>query len=98
MSTAEMLARLVPLGTASRNSNLTDHELTALLKQLTGPNSTGKVSYCTKGGFNQLAGVPTIICGPGHIAQAHQPDELVAQSELDSCDPFVRRLAGRLEA
>jgi acetylornithine deacetylase len=74
------------------------HELTALLKQLTGSNSTGKVAYGTEGGFYQEAGIPTIICGPGHIAQAHQPDEFVAQSELDACDRFIRRLADRLLA
>jgi acetylornithine deacetylase len=73
-----------------------DHELTSVVKQLTGSNSTGKVSYGTEGGYYQNAGIPTIICGPGHIAQAHQPDEYVAQSELDSCDAFIRRLADRL--
>jgi acetylornithine deacetylase len=73
-----------------------DHELTTVVKQITGANSAGKVSYGTEGGYYQNAGMPTIICGPGHIAQAHQPDEYVAQSELDSCDAFVRRLADRL--
>ncbi len=73
-----------------------DHDLTAIVKQLTGANSAGKVSYGTEGGYYQNAGVPTIICGPGDIAQAHQPDEWVAQSQLDSCDKFIRRLADRL--
>jgi acetylornithine deacetylase len=74
----------------------TDHELTAIVKQLTGSNSTGKVSYGTEGGYYQGAGIPTIICGPGHIAQAHQPDEWIAQDQLDACDLFIRRLADRL--
>jgi acetylornithine deacetylase len=74
------------------------HELTALVKRLTGSNSTGKVSYGTEGGLYQEAGIPTIVCGPGFIAQAHQPDEWVAQSELDACDAFIRRLADRLAA
>ncbi len=39
---------------------------------------------------------PHIICGPGDIAQAHQPDEWVAQDQLDACDAFIRRLADRL--
>ncbi len=73
-----------------------DHELVAVVKQITGSNSAGKVSYGTEGGYYQNAGIPTIICGPGHIAQAHQPDEFVAQSELDACDVFIRRLADRL--
>jgi acetylornithine deacetylase len=74
------------------------HELTALVKQLTGSNSAGKVSYGTEGGLYQEAGIPTIVWGPGFIAQAHQPDEWVAQSELDACDAFIRRLADGLAA
>jgi acetylornithine deacetylase len=73
-----------------------DHELTSAIKQLTGSNSTAMVSYGTEGGLYQEAGIPTIICGPGHIAQAHKPDEWIAQSQLDECDLFVRRLAERL--
>jgi acetylornithine deacetylase len=72
------------------------HELATVVKRLTGSNSTGKVSYGTEGGFYQNAGIATIICGPGHIAQAHQPDEFVAQTELDACDAFIRRLAKQL--
>ena len=76
-----------------------NHQLTALVKQLTGSNSTGKVSYGTEGGCYQNAGIPTIIfglCGPGHVAQAHQPDEWIAQDQLDLCDVFIRRLADHL--
>ena len=73
-----------------------DHELTSIVKQLTGSNSTGKVSYGTEGGYYQGADIPTIVCGPGHIAQAHQPDEWIAQEQLDACDAFIRRLADRL--
>jgi acetylornithine deacetylase len=73
-----------------------DHELTAVIKQITGANSAGKVSYGTEGGYYQAADIPTIICGPGDIAQAHQPDEWVAQDQLDACDTFIRRLADRL--
>ena len=73
-----------------------DHELTTIVKQLTGSNSTGKVSYGTEGGYYQSAGIPTIVCGPGHIAQAHQPDEWIAQEQLDACDTFIRRLVDRV--
>ena len=73
-----------------------DHELTSIVKQLTGSNSTGKVSYGTEGGYYQGSGIPTIVCGPGHIAQAHQPDEWIAQDQLDACDVFIRRLADRM--
>jgi acetylornithine deacetylase len=73
-----------------------DHALTLLVKQITGANSAGKVSYGTESGYYQAVDIPTIICGPGHIAQAHQPDEWVAQEQLDTCDAFIRRLAERL--
>ena len=53
-------------------------------------------SYGTEGGYYQDAGIPTIICGPGHIAQAHQPDEWIAQDQLDACDAFIRRLVDRV--
>jgi acetylornithine deacetylase len=75
-----------------------DHALATVVKHLTGSNSAGKVAYGTEGGFFQNAGIPTIICGPGHIAQAHQPDEWIAESELDACDSFIRRLTDRLLA
>ena len=75
-----------------------DHPLTAIVKQLTGSNSTGKVSYGTEGGYYQGAGIATIVCGPGHIAQAHQPDEWIAQEQLDACDAFIRRLVDRVLA
>jgi acetylornithine deacetylase len=75
-----------------------DHALATLVKQLAGSNSAGKVSYGTEGGLYQEAGIPTIVCGPGAIAQAHQPDEWIAQDQLDACDAFIRRLADRLAA
>lgn len=73
-----------------------NHELTSLVQQVSGFNSTGKVSYGTEAGFYQEAGIPTIVCGPGHIAQAHQPDEWIAESELAACDRFIRRLVDRV--
>lgn len=74
------------------------HALADLVKQLTGANAAGYVSYGTEGGLYEQAGIPTIVCGPGAIAQAHQPDEWIAQSQLDACDAFIRRLADRLAA
>jgi acetylornithine deacetylase len=73
-----------------------DHALATEVKHVVGSNSAGKVAYGTEGGFYENAGIPTIICGPGDIAQAHQPDEWIAESELESCDKFIRRLADRL--
>ncbi|HET6605077.1 MAG TPA: acetylornithine deacetylase [Rhodopila sp.] len=72
------------------------HELATAVKQVAGSNSAGKVAYGTEGGFYEEAGIPTIICGPGDIAQAHQPDEWIAEDQLVLCDRFIRRMAERL--
>ena len=73
-----------------------DHALASLVKQITGANHAGKVSYGTEGGIFEAAGIACIVCGPGNIQQAHTPDEWIAQSQLDSCDRFIRSLASRL--
>lgn len=72
------------------------HGLTAIVKHPTGSNNSGKVTYGTDGGSDHEADIPTMICGPGDIAQARQPDGFVARSELDTCDSFIRRPADRL--
>ncbi len=73
-----------------------EHELATLTKQLVGSNSAGRVSYGTEGGIYEHAGIPTIVCGPGSIIQAHKPDEWIEASQLDLCDRFIRDLAVRL--
>ena len=72
------------------------HELVSLVKQASGANQDGKVSYGTEAGLYQDAGIASIVCGPGDIAQAHRPDEWIALSQLDACDSFIRRVAQRL--
>lgn len=44
-------------------------------------------------GLYEAAGIPTVICGPGHIDQAHKPDEFVALAQLAECESFLRRIA-----
>ena len=70
-----------------------DHALAALVHQLTGRNTAGYVSYATEAGLYQDAGIPSIVCGPGDIAQAHRADEWVAKAQLAACDAFLQRLA-----
>lgn len=60
-------------------------------------NSTIAVPYATEAGHFQKAGVPTVVCGPGRIDQAHQPNEYVDISELAACVEFMRGLARELE-
>lgn len=56
---------------------------------------TGAVAYATEGGQFQRAGLPTVICGPGSIEQAHQPDEYIEIAQLDAGDRFMQRLGER---
>ncbi len=52
-----------------------------------------RVAYSTEAGLFQRAGIPTVLCGPGDIAQAHRPDEYVALSQLAACERFLRAFA-----
>lgn len=67
-----------------------------LALKLTRSNRTIAVPYATEAGRFQSAGVPTIVCGPGSINQAHQPDEFIEVAELSRCISFMRALAGDL--
>jgi len=58
--------------------------------------AAGKVSFGTEAALFHQAGVPTIVCGPGHIAQAHQPNEWVTLAQLAWCERFMRRLADEI--
>jgi len=70
----------------------------ALARRLTGDNGSHVVAYGTEGGIFQGAGWSTIVCGPGDIAQAHQPDEFIEVSEMSAGTDFVRRLIRTLAA
>ena len=56
-------------------------------------NQTIAVSFATEAGHFQAAGLPTIVCGPGSIDQAHKPDEFVDEAQLVACLDFLERLA-----
>jgi acetylornithine deacetylase len=55
-------------------------------------DKTGKVSYGTEAGLFQQMGVPTVILGPGDIAEAHRPNEFVALDQLAQCEAFMGRI------
>ena len=52
----------------------------------------GAVSYGTEGGLFQQAGIPTVICGPGNIEQAHRPNEFATLEQIAQCEAFMLRL------
>jgi acetylornithine deacetylase len=69
------------------------------IKALTGANGTIKVAFGTEGGlFDQRLGIPTVICGPGSMAQGHKPDEFVTVEQLARCQAMLSALTDRLEA
>jgi acetylornithine deacetylase len=73
-------------------------EAVGLARSLTGANATSTVSYGTEAGLFEEAGCPTVICGPGNIAQAHAADEFVAEAQLEACMAFLAKLADRIGA
>lgn len=51
-----------------------------------------EIPFGTEAGFFEQAGIPSLVCGPGAIAQAHQPNEWIAAGELKAVDRFLARL------
>jgi len=51
-----------------------------------------KVSFASEASLFHTAGIPTVLCGPGNIAQAHQPDEWIALEQIARCEAFMQRL------
>jgi acetylornithine deacetylase len=70
-----------------------DSPAETLAKRLAGQNGTEAVSYGTEAGLFQEVGIPTVICGPGSIQQAHKPDEWIALSQIALGEAFMKRLA-----
>lgn len=69
----------------------------ALVRKLTGANAAAAVSYGTEAGFFQAHGYSAIVCGPGDIAQAHQPDEYLEDSQFQAGQAFMARLLEELK-
>jgi acetylornithine deacetylase len=73
-----------------------DSEIAHLGCACNGTSDFGKVSFGSEASLFDGAAIPTVICGPGHIAQAHQPDEWVSLAQLAQCESFMLRLADRV--
>lgn len=71
-------------------------EIVALVHELTGTTEIGKVSYGTEASQFQRAGIPSVVCGPGSIEQAHKPNEYIELAQVEACERFLRRLMERL--
>lgn len=64
--------------------------ITQLVRALTRNRDVQKVAYGTEAGLFQAAGIPSVVCGPGDIEQAHKADEFVALDQLEQCERFLR--------
>ena len=62
-------------------------------QRLAGERRTTLVAFGTEAGHFHRAGISTVVCGPGFIDQAHQPDEFVSLEQLARCEAFLQRLA-----
>jgi acetylornithine deacetylase len=68
-------------------------DVTRLALRLAGEPRTTNVAFGTEAGLFKGAGIRTVVCGPGSIAQAHQPDEYVSLEQLARCQAFMEGLA-----
>jgi acetylornithine deacetylase len=73
-----------------------EHELARAVCEISGVPAGGKVSYCSEGSLYQPAGIACAVCGPGDVAQVHQPDEWISEDQLAACNEFIRHLIDRL--
>jgi acetylornithine deacetylase len=74
-----------------------DEPVTRLAQRLAKESRTTLVAFGTEAGLFKNAGIPTVVCGPGSITQAHQPDEYVTLEQLARCEEFLRGLAAAKE-
>jgi len=98
---AEYADARIDIGTIATSPALETAEqeaITALVRALTGDREQRKVAYATEAGLFQHIGIPTIVCGPGDIQNAHKPNEFVAISQLQRCEEFLRKLGHSLQA
>lgn len=70
--------------------------LVALVQELGGQHEIDKVSYGTEASQFQRAGIPSVVCGPGSIQQAHRANEYIDGPQLAACETFLRRLMDRM--
>jgi acetylornithine deacetylase len=75
-----------------------DNPAADLVKAITGSNSTDVVAYAAEAGQFQEAGFSVVVCGPGSINNAHQPDEFITIDQVREGTKFLRRLIERLAA
>ncbi|MEE2774314.1 MAG: acetylornithine deacetylase [Pseudomonadota bacterium] len=87
----DIINQYPPLSTSN------DADVVSFVGSLTEMNDTIKVSFGTEGGLFNQVGIPTVVCGPGSMAQGHQADEFISLEQMNKCDSMLSNLISRLE-
>ena len=67
------------------------------VKSLTGANDCTEVAFGTEAGlFSNVLSIPSVVCGPGSMAQGHKPDEFISTDQMDLCEVMLEKLLTRL--
>lgn len=85
--------RMFPISDYPGLSNAADSPVARLLAYLTESTDFSTVAFGTEAGLFHQAGIASVICGPGSMAQGHKPDEFISLEQLNACDALLRRLA-----
>ena len=70
-------------------------EAEEFVRAITGDNDTTYVPYGTEAGQFQEAGMSVVVCGPGSIDQAHQPNEFIEIDQVHQCEAFLRKVIAK---
>jgi acetylornithine deacetylase len=81
-----------PLATIPILDTDENQEIVQLAKAFTGETTIHKVAYNCEAGLFHQAAVPTVVCGPGNIEQAHKPNEFIEIKQIALCEAFMKRL------
>lgn len=69
-----------------------DSEVVSFVKSLATGSGTARINFGTEGGLFHNINIPTVICGPGSINQAHKPDEFITFEQISRCEKFMKNL------
>ncbi|HTM64317.1 MAG TPA: acetylornithine deacetylase [Gammaproteobacteria bacterium] len=73
-------------------SQVEEEDINKLVRKLTNDHEVRKASYATEAGLFQQAEIPSILCGPGSIEQAHRPNEYITVEQLQKCEDFLLKV------
>jgi acetylornithine deacetylase len=90
--------RMVPLGSVPGLSSGGTRAALELAQALTGDAAEETVVYATEAGIFQMAGIDTVVCGPGNMQQGHTANEYIELTQIAACEEFLRSLAAHLSS